>query len=127
MKTFTTVVAFIFSLLTALVAAAPIARDVWDPLILTPTTGFVWQAGNTYDVTWDTSSAPAQVTNPNGIVVLSKAGVLDFGNPLASGFSLYDGCVEVTIPSGTVTGSDYAIVLFGDSGNASPYFTISGS
>ena len=61
-------------------------------------------------------------------------------NPLASGFSILDGRHEITVPS-VASGSDYAIVreycarllprqwshtllVFGDSGNASPDFTI---
>jgi len=128
MKTFTTVVAFIFSLL-ALVAAAPVlvVRDVWVPPIITPTANTVWKAGGTYEVTWDTSTKPDQVTNSKGEVVLSKAGRLDIKHPLASGFDLQDGKVNVTIPADTSPADDYAIVLFGDSGNASPEFTIKGS
>ena len=64
-------------------------------------------------------------------------------HPLASGFSLSDGSVEVEIPSDVASGEDYFIVceswssplkvdcplltlalVFGDSGNASPTFTI---
>jgi len=126
MKTFMTFVAFMLSLL-ALVAAVPIhlvARDVWVPPVLTPTAKTVWKAGETYEVTWDTSTKPAQVTNPIGQIVLSKAGYLDIDHPLASGFQVSDGKAKVTIPANTTAADDYAIVLFGDSGNSSPDFTI---
>jgi hypothetical protein len=180
MKTFTTIVAFIFSLLT-LVAAAPllVVRDVWVPPVITPTAGIVWKAGETYEVTWfvlacvsdalfvlsnryrDTSTKPDQVTNSKGQVVLSKAGRLDLSwfpqfvldneadalieHPLASGVDLQDGKVKVTIPANTSPANDYAIVcksapyshagqaadisstVIGDSGNASPEFTIKGT
>lgn len=51
MNTFMTFLAFMLSLF-ALVSAAPIARDVWAPHILTPKAGTVWTAGHTYEVTW---------------------------------------------------------------------------
>jgi len=116
------------SLLT-MVAAAPVLvlRDVWVPPIITPAASTVWKAGGTYEVTWDTSTKPAQVTNPKGQVVLSKAGRLDIDHPLASGFELKDGKVSVTIPANTAPADDYAIVLFGDSGNASPKLSIKAS
>jgi hypothetical protein len=50
---------------------------------------------------------------------------LDVANPLAQGFKLAAGTVTFPVPK--VTPNDnYIVVLFGDSGNASPKFTISG-
>ncbi|EKM51856.1 uncharacterized protein PHACADRAFT_262238 [Phanerochaete carnosa HHB-10118-sp] len=105
----------------ASVAAHPL--DVWDPKIITPNSYTVWAPGGTYNVTWDTSDAPASISEGSE-VVLAKSGVLDSANPLAQGFDLRAGWVPVTIPASTIPGSDYSIVLFGDSGNASPEFAI---
>ncbi|CAL1712673.1 unnamed protein product [Somion occarium] len=81
------------------------------------------QVGTKQNVTWDTSDAPTQITNPIGRIILSKGGLLDLDNPLADGFDILLGEFEVTVPD-VEPADDYAIVLFGDSGNASPQFTI---
>ncbi|KAG6844712.1 hypothetical protein H0H87_004435 [Tephrocybe sp. NHM501043] len=70
----------------------------------------------------------SQLTNPNGKVVLGHLGPtgglnLDLDHPLAENFKLRVGQVEITVPSVTPR-DDYIIVLFGDSGNASPAFAI---
>lgn len=44
-------------------------------------------------------------------------------DPLATGFPITMGRAEITVPSVT-TRNSYILVLFGDSGNASPRFTI---
>ncbi|KAJ3544403.1 hypothetical protein NM688_g5749 [Phlebia brevispora] len=113
----------ILSVFVSLVAGA--ALDVWAPPITSPTAASVWPIGSTQNVTWDTSNKPAQVTNPNGLLVLSKDGLLDDGrsNPLAANFPLTQGWVLVTVPEVT-PGNDYAVVLIGDSGNDSPQFSI---
>ncbi|KAH9936239.1 uncharacterized protein B0H18DRAFT_1113662 [Fomitopsis serialis] len=119
------------ALLLALASAAPafaaassdnVARATWDPKILAPTAQTVWQHGQVFTVTWDTSNPPASVTNPNGEITLSKSG--QDSSVLASNFALKDGSVEVTVPSDAEPGSDYHITLFGDSGNVSEDFTI---
>ncbi|KAI0714895.1 hypothetical protein C8Q76DRAFT_440184 [Earliella scabrosa] len=98
-------------------------QDVYVPPVLTPNADTVWFTGRTYNVTWDTSDPPAQITNRYGRILLRKG---DFTTPifLASGFDILEGHVEVTVPL-VVSGDDYQVVLFGDSGNFSPYFTIS--
>ena len=78
MKFTTALAAVLLSVSTIL--AAPVdatARDVWVPKILYPTEGTEWHVGETYDVTWSLDQKPASVTNPNGIVYLSKNGRLD--------------------------------------------------
>ncbi|KAL1722866.1 hypothetical protein EV715DRAFT_246867 [Schizophyllum commune] len=50
---------------------------------------------------------------------------LQYDNPLAQGFSITLGSYDVTVPD-VEERSDYIIVLFGDSGNSSPKFTITG-
>ncbi|KAF9528984.1 hypothetical protein CPB83DRAFT_293202 [Crepidotus variabilis] len=125
-----------FSILTTLaaafvtaVSASPIpnleARDVYAPPITYPTAGVTWTSGETHTVTWDTSNAPTQITNPIGRIYLRKG---DYTTPLilASNFSILDGSAQITVPN-VVEGSDYVLVLFGDSGNWSPTFTITGS
>ncbi|PAV17075.1 hypothetical protein PNOK_0713900 [Pyrrhoderma noxium] len=107
-------------------SAAPIEiqrRDVWVPQIFTPTTGTVWSVGSNQTVTWDLSQKPENVTNPTGMVLLRKNGSSDLENPLAKGFNLTDGQVNVTVPN-VESADDYQIVLFGDSGNFSLNFTI---
>ncbi|KAF7985608.1 hypothetical protein HWV62_3919 [Athelia sp. TMB] len=63
------------------------------------------------------------ITNTKGVVVLAKDGIEDVDHPLASGFNILDGHVVIKVPK-VSTGSKYALVLFGDSGNYSPKFTI---
>ncbi|KAH8110484.1 hypothetical protein DFH11DRAFT_1880544 [Phellopilus nigrolimitatus] len=119
--------------LFSLARALPLAlqpRDVWAPRVTYPVFGTVWSVGERYNVTWDLTSEPKQITNPTGQIWLRKDGLtLSQGpgstqDPLASGFNLTDGHVEITVPD-IAPDSDYELVLFGDSGNFSPNFTIS--
>ncbi|GJE98417.1 GPI anchored serine-threonine rich family protein [Phanerochaete sordida] len=112
-----------FAALVAASGAAARVLDVWDPAITSPTAESVWHAGGTYNVTWETADAPASISEGSR-VVLSKDFYEDYYNPLAQGFDLRAGWVTVTIPPTTVPGDDYQIVLFGDSGNYSPTFSI---
>ncbi|KAI0756783.1 hypothetical protein C8Q80DRAFT_1130466 [Daedaleopsis nitida] len=105
-------------------------RDVWAPHITAPEDGTVWKVGETVQVTWDTSDRPEQVTNPQGKVVLGYLEDgnednehLDFKHPLADGFDLSSGCVQVEVPD-VDPSENYIVVLFGDSGDKSPMFTI---
>ncbi|KAJ7625799.1 hypothetical protein FB45DRAFT_750205, partial [Roridomyces roridus] len=114
-------------LVTALGAAAtPLeGRDVFDPPVTSPTTGTVWVSGQTQTVTWDISNPPKEITDAVGMLVLVKDKVT---TPLilAENFSILLGHIEVTVPL-VFEGSDYQIDLFGDSGNLSQEFTITGS
>ncbi|EPQ50989.1 hypothetical protein GLOTRDRAFT_112513 [Gloeophyllum trabeum ATCC 11539] len=123
---------FSFLLFVGFTCAAPlVARDVWDPPVTSPTSGTVWNVGETQTITWDTSSKPAQVTSYTGKAVLgyldpsSPGEHLFLDSPLASGFNLTDGKVQITVPD-VPARSTYIVVLMGDSGNASPQFTING-
>ncbi|KAJ3896311.1 hypothetical protein GG344DRAFT_36976 [Lentinula edodes] len=114
----------VFALL-ALIHAHPvslIARDVFVPEILTPIAGDTWVTGNTESVTWNVSSPPAQITNPVGQILLRK-GDLTQNVTLAGNFSILAGNVSFIVPSVTPD-DDYSVVLFGDSGNFSPVFSI---
>ncbi|KAI1786959.1 hypothetical protein LXA43DRAFT_1184813 [Ganoderma leucocontextum] len=107
-------------------AVAPrAAQDVYVPPVLSPTTGTVWTIGERQNVTWDVSDPPVNITNPQGLILLRKDNT---PTPviLQNGFDILLGSIEITVPW-VVDGSDYSVVLFGDSGNVSPDFTITGS
>ncbi|KAI1786968.1 hypothetical protein LXA43DRAFT_1064719 [Ganoderma leucocontextum] len=107
-------------------AVAPwAAQDVYVPPVLSPTTGTVWTIGERQNVTWDVSDPPVNITNPEGLILLRKDNTL---TPviLQNNFDILLGSIEITVPW-VVDGSDYSIVLFGDSSNISPEFTITGS
>ncbi|EJF63332.1 hypothetical protein DICSQDRAFT_55831 [Dichomitus squalens LYAD-421 SS1] len=114
---------------TASAVALRAANDVFSPPVTSPTAGEVWTVGSVQTVTWDTSSIPAANQNQTGLILLgfvedgSTDEHLDIENPLASNFPIRDGAVNVTVPQ-VATRDDYIVVLFGDSGNSSPKFTI---
>ncbi|TRM60499.1 hypothetical protein BD626DRAFT_571575 [Schizophyllum amplum] len=119
-------------MLMAPLAAVQLAgRDVVAPPITSPNAETVWTAGETATVTWDTSDLPpeSQITNKEGRIVLGyqteDSMHLMVDSPLAEGFSILLGTMDVTVPD-VEERADYIIVLFGDSGNSSPQFTISG-
>ncbi|KIL66222.1 hypothetical protein M378DRAFT_75513 [Amanita muscaria Koide BX008] len=117
---------FVFSLfsLFALVFSLPIViRDVYVPPILTPKAGDVWVIGEKRTVTWDTSNPPQSITNKIGEIYLREGDTTFLDSPLAQGFDILLGTMEVTVPNVT-PGNDYMIVLMGDSGNWSPPFSI---
>jgi len=123
MISFTTFYLALFTFF-AFVASAPLTlRDVFVPPVTYPHAGTVWTVGSHHNVTWDTSNHPVNITNKIGSVVLAKGGIEDYKHPLASGFSILDGHVVVKVPDVT-PGTDYAIVVFGDSGNYGAEFTI---
>ncbi|KAF5340718.1 hypothetical protein D9611_007434 [Ephemerocybe angulata] len=130
---------FISILLLAATAswAAPIAatpdsevQRVISPHITSPEQDDFWVKGSRQIVRWDTDKLDKESLNSNGLVVLgwSEPGSdnehLDLENPLASNFSLAEGWIEVEVPEEVETRENYFIVLFGDSGNISPSFTI---
>ncbi|KAJ7147136.1 hypothetical protein C8R43DRAFT_542564 [Mycena crocata] len=117
----------LFFLLSCVLAAPLDTRTVYAPPITNPTSSSVWTVGKKETVTWDATGIPPGVTGE------IRLGYLEPGNPsehlsvaLASGFNLTDEKVEVTVPA-VVTRTSYIVVLFGDSGNMSPEFTIQGS
>ncbi|KAJ7486046.1 hypothetical protein B0H11DRAFT_1904557 [Mycena galericulata] len=115
---------------TPLDLKAPLARrSVYSPPITKPDSSTKWAVGTEVDVTWSTSNAPQSITNREGKIVLGylEAGDpsehLDLAHPLAQGFDIMDGHQAITVPH-VPSGSNYIIVLMGDSGNRSPEFTI---
>ncbi|KAA1469220.1 hypothetical protein DENSPDRAFT_592817 [Dentipellis sp. KUC8613] len=108
--------------LSSLAAAVPLSRrDVYAPRVTYPHNGTVWTVGERHNVTWDTSDAPQNITNPIGKIKLGRDNII-FPITLASNFSVLDGHIEVTVPN--VDSGDYNLVFFGDSGDDSEVFTI---
>ncbi|KAL1950556.1 hypothetical protein VTO73DRAFT_5680 [Trametes versicolor] len=107
---------------------------VFRPQVTAPTAGDVWPAGSTQTITWDTSAIPAEARNQTGLILLGYVEEgdatgnehLDTANALASGFPITAGTIDVSVPA-VPQRSDYVVVLFGDSGNTSPKFTITNS
>ncbi|KAF4570054.1 hypothetical protein EYR40_009040 [Pleurotus pulmonarius] len=104
-------------------------RIVWDPEITLPNRQTLWTRNTTVTVSWKTDNIPEGAHNQKGKVVLGwrnqKGGSehLNIEHPLATGFYLRDGYIKITVPQVSPR-DDYIIVLFGDSGNASPNFSI---
>ncbi|KAI0289175.1 hypothetical protein BC826DRAFT_971084 [Russula brevipes] len=89
----------------------------------------VWRCGDRVTVKWDTSRIPAEDDFPGMLVLDHLEGdseYLDVDHLLAHDFPLRAGSVEFTVTDVNLVGSDYIVVLFGDSGDrhASPEFTI---
>ncbi|KAI8968073.1 hypothetical protein BD414DRAFT_506494 [Trametes punicea] len=121
------------TLLAALVAAASAVSaaplDVINPVVMSPKAGDVWHIGTIQNVTWDTSGISPSDANHTGLILLgfiegdSTDEHLDTKHPLAVNFPIGAGSVIVEVPDVTPR-DDYVVVLFGDSGNTSPKFTI---
>jgi hypothetical protein len=76
----------------------------------------------THNVTWDITDVPKQISNKFSVRL--RRGGLATPLVLADGFDPRKGSVEVKVP--WVVEGEYQLVLFGDSGNFSPLFTIKG-
>ncbi|KAF8893774.1 hypothetical protein BD779DRAFT_1797777 [Infundibulicybe gibba] len=122
---FTSALTILFTIFFTFAVAFPITkRDVFVPPITSPENGDAWVVGQTVQVTWDTSNAPTQITNPKGKIYLRKAEMTLLNVVLAEGFDILLGAINVTVPA-VAPDSDYRVVLMGDSGNFSPFFSIS--
>jgi len=99
-------------------------RDVFTPPVLYPHNGTVWYSGQRHNVTWDTSFHPVNITNKIGFIIL-RFGEIETPLVLADNFNILDGRVEITVPY-VLSGTDFSVVLFGDSGNWSDQFEIIG-
>ncbi|KAK7048533.1 hypothetical protein R3P38DRAFT_1868897 [Favolaschia claudopus] len=117
----------LFMLFSVILAAPLSSRTVYAPPITSPTSSTVWKTGEVQTVTWNATAVPAGVT---GKIMLGYFDPNSEGEhlstTLASGFNLTDEKVDITVPA-VVTRTTYILVLFGDSGNFSPEFTIQGS
>jgi len=101
-------------------------RDAFIPKITFPTSATVWQIGETHNVTWDISQAPTNITNQFGGRIQLRADGHTTFMVLADNFDILLGTYSITVPW-VITGNKYQLVLFGDSGNFSPEFTIVGA
>ncbi|KAF9261451.1 hypothetical protein L218DRAFT_870148 [Marasmius fiardii PR-910] len=101
------------------------ALDVWNPRITSPNADTVWVVGTKVNVTWDTSDAPQRISSGSAVMLRNSTGPTpaDLYLKKVNTFDLRDGTVEVTVPD-VPPGTDYVVVLFGDSGNWSPEFEI---
>lgn len=104
------------------------ARMVFAPEITYPDENTKWNAGKEAFVLWNATEIPDQLKNAKGMLRLGhieegKDG-LNLADTLASDFELRKGNVSFTVPKVRETRDDYVVVLFGDSGNHSPKFTI---
>lgn len=130
------ILATLLASVATLSAAAPLnevllsERIVYNPHITSPTSSSVWHSGSHASVTWSTSGLPASLKNATSTLYLgykTKGSSSEHLNwKLADGFKTVDGEVGFTVPKGLKEREDYIVVLLGDSGNASPKFTIKG-
>ncbi|KAK0203260.1 hypothetical protein DFS33DRAFT_1385610 [Desarmillaria ectypa] len=110
---------------TASASVAPTRRDIFAPPITSPTTGTVWTVKTTQNVTWDTSNPPSPITDRNRSSIRLTKGGRQLPVVLADQFDIMLGSIEVEVPW-VSEGDDYALILFGDSGNWGKTFTITG-
>ncbi|CEP11853.1 hypothetical protein [Parasitella parasitica] len=127
----TATVLFVFAFLLSMASALVI-----NPKITTPNSGTKWRAGQTYVVKWETTyndGTGKQVPIPSEYKGTIKLGYLEKNDPynehlkfgdLAKDFALNAGSQTITLPADLETKTSYIIVLMGNSGNASPKFTI---
>ncbi|TFK37438.1 hypothetical protein BDQ12DRAFT_632455, partial [Crucibulum laeve] len=97
--------------------------EVFVPQIFSPNTHSVWKVGTQQTVTWDISNPPSEISNPVGLILMSKGGETIPNLTVASNFSILLGALNVQVPN-LAPGNDYRIILLGDSGNDSPPFRI---
>ncbi|EPT05155.1 hypothetical protein FOMPIDRAFT_43002 [Fomitopsis schrenkii] len=100
---------------------------LWSADITSPHFLSIWEAGSTQTISWIVNKVPQTGPTAQGKALLGYAENdsenLDLDNPLATGFLIGDGNVTFTVPDVPYR-SDYIVVLFGNSGNSSPTFTI---
>ncbi|KAF9046750.1 hypothetical protein BJ165DRAFT_1594087 [Panaeolus papilionaceus] len=129
---FTSFIASVLLATASLTSAAPINAPqeliVFSPPITYPTAAEAWRTGTQQTVKWNTAGLPVQKNSNTGVLLLGHMANgsenLDVDHPLASGFPINTGSVQFTLPKNIPEGSDYFVVLFGDSGNKSPKFKI---
>ncbi|KAG2155935.1 uncharacterized protein EDB93DRAFT_1079834 [Suillus bovinus] len=119
--------AFLLAFSTA-VPIQPVELLAWSPTILTPTHLTSWPRGSTQIVTWATNNIPEEKLNSTGLLLLgymeNDSENLDIKHPLAAEFPITSGEVTITVPENATVRCNAIVVLFGDSGNASPEFAI---
>ncbi|KAF8817186.1 hypothetical protein BYT27DRAFT_7229123 [Phlegmacium glaucopus] len=104
-------------------------RGLYIPKITSPTNNTTWIIGSYVTVTWDLHDMPKNVSNQKGSLMLgyledgSDDEHLQVEHPLAEGFDIKSGFVSIKCPD-VDPDKQYIVVLFGDSGNRSPQFSI---
>ncbi|KAK1226262.1 hypothetical protein PQX77_010735 [Marasmius sp. AFHP31] len=131
------------------IASPLVPRIVFNPKILSPDANTVWEAGKTQTVKWDPTGLPLDTLTGQLVLGHIEDGDpsgnehLQLNPPLAKGFLIKDGETTFTVPPDVPSRKDYIVVrelhalrtmipgshhisspVFGDSGNASPRFTI---
>jgi len=109
----------------------PVELDVFAPPVTNPNSTTVWSVGDTQSVVWDTSGLSDEGKNATGLLLLGFLDAndttgnehLDIKHPLAHGFQLGIGSIDITVPNVT-TRNSYLVALIGDSGDVSKPFTI---
>ncbi|GAB5585602.1 hypothetical protein Unana1_00502 [Umbelopsis nana] len=111
-----------------------VSAYVYSPKITKPDKTTKWRAGESFTVTCNLFRDPdsAGIPIPDSVNGTIKLGYLLNGDKynehlywdLADKFRLNSGSQRITLPKDLETRSTYIVVLFGDSGNASPEFTI---
>ncbi|GLB45469.1 putative ser-Thr-rich glycosyl-phosphatidyl-inositol-anchored membrane family protein [Lyophyllum shimeji] len=107
-------------------------RTVYNPEITSPTAGTTWTIGSQVTVTWDVSGIPQDHRTAKSRVVLGwiEPGELnehlDLEHPLAQDFPVGQGQASFVVPE-VQPRDNYVVVVFGDSGNHSPPFSIRAS
>ncbi|KAI8146392.1 hypothetical protein BJV82DRAFT_554400 [Fennellomyces sp. T-0311] len=103
---------------------------VWNAPITIPNENTIWTAGKSYIVKWNTTTHDGQKI-PDGVSGMIKLGYVEDGSldehlywDLAKDFPLNSGEQAICLPDGLEPKDNYIIVLMGNSGNASPKFTI---
>ncbi|KAK0216664.1 hypothetical protein EDD85DRAFT_894629 [Armillaria nabsnona] len=117
--------AFLTALFAGASASAAVRRDIFNPPILSPSTGTTWRVNTTQTVSWDTSNPPDLITGRNFSSIRLTKGDRQLPVVLADKFDILLGKIKVVVPWVT-EGDDYTIILFGDSGNWSKKFSIKG-
>jgi len=102
---------------------------MYNPKITCPHHKTVWTAGQHVTFTWDTSGIPEDYKGTGKLILGwlthdSSNEHLQLDEPLHENFLLTDGFCEATLPHDLPTRHSYIVVLMGNSGNASPKFTI---
>jgi len=110
-----------FILAAGVRGAGPTPLDVFVPPITFPTEGTVWVSKTQQNITWDASGAPPTISN--GALLLLRQNNITSPFILAKDFDLRAGSLEITVPW-VLSNTNYQLVLFGDSGDFSPVFTI---
>ncbi|KAG5716643.1 hypothetical protein E4T56_gene16376 [Termitomyces sp. T112] len=107
----------------------PSRRTVYNPKITSPVETTTWNVGHQAVVTWDLHDIPKESWKQKSMIVLGWVEQgnlnehLDLDHPLAKDFELSDRRATITVPN-VPPKDNYIVVVFGDSGNRSPAFSI---